>query len=415
MSKARIQLDNDYSLLLKEIKWKVKTSQIKASIRVNSELLLMYWDLGKLIVNKQAETNWGDGFISQLSKDLSEEFPEMKGFSISNIKFIKQWYSYYSQTFEKSQQAVSQIKKMMGTIDKTKFSPQIPDYITITLEKSQQLVSQFQETDKDLENKELKADDENDEKSQQVVDQFENVLKSILSLVPWGHHIAIITKCENIHCALFYVLKTIENSWSRSVLVHQIESNLYERQGKSINNFELTLPQPDSDLAHEILKSPYFFEFLNISEKMKEKDLQNALLDNMTKFLMELGYGFAFLGKQKLLTVGDDDFYVDLVFYHTRLHCYFIVELKIDDFKPEYSGKLNFYLNTFNDQIKTVEDKSTIGLLLCKKANKMTAEYSLKNIDNPIGISEYYIPDDLPDGFRHLLPSAEAIEIRLNA
>lgn len=371
--KQILNVDKEYISLLKEIKQKVRNAQIKASVRVNSELILMYWELGESIVKKQSETSWGDRLIVQLSRDLMAEFPEMKGFSLSNLKFIRQWYSFYSEI---SQQLVSQIDG-----DK----------------KVQQLVSQFK--------------DGNDfQIRQQVVAQNKTGIIGILSLVPWGHHIQIITKCKDIDSALFYIFNTIENSWSRSFLVHQIELKLFERQGKSINNFEMTLPKPESDLANELLKNPYSFEFLNLNKEAKEKDLQNALLDNITKFLMELGYGFAFLGKQKLLTVGGDDFYVDLVFYHTKLHCYFIVELKIDDFKPEYSGKLNFYLNAFNGEVKSQEDKPTIGLLLCKKANKLVAEYSLKNIKNPIGISEYNLVDELPDEVRNELPSIEEIE-----
>lgn len=362
-----MNVDKEYISLLKEIKQKVRNAQIKASVRVNSELILMYWELGESIVKKQSETSWGDGLIVQLSRDLMAEFPEMKGFSERNLKYIRQWFSFYSQDIQIGQQVVARIPDRF----QEKYNPLI---------------------------------------RQQVVAQNHIGIIGSLSLVPWGHHIQIITKCKDIDSALFYIFNTIENSWSRSVLVHQIELKLFERQGKSINNFEMTLPKPESDLANELLKNPYSFEFLNLSNESKEKDLQNALLDNITKFLMELGYGFAFLGKQKLLTVGSDDFYVDLVFYHTKLHCYFIVELKIDDFKPEYSGKLNFYLNAFNGEVKSQEDKPTIGLLLCKKANKLVAEYSLKNIKNPIGISEYNLVDELPDEVRNELPSIEEIE-----
>ncbi|MGA2296459.1 MAG: PDDEXK nuclease domain-containing protein [FCB group bacterium] len=393
--KQVIKVNSDYISLLKEIKQKVRNAQIKASVRVNSELILMYWDLGEAIVKKQAKTNWGDGLISQLSKDLLAEFPEMKGFSETNLKYIRLWYSFYTNP---------------------KFSPQLVDFISNKLEPihfpkiSPQLVDELQL----LKNQILESELLLNTKSPQVVaDYFSGFLPKLLSFVPWGHHREIITKCKDIESALFYVLKTIENSWSRSVLVHQMELKLYERKGKSLNNFDLVLPKPDSDLARELLKNPYSFEFLNLSKEAKEKDLQNALLDNIKKFLIELGYGFAFLGKEKLLTVGGDDFYVDLVFYHTKLHCYFIVELKIDDFKPEYSGKLNFYLNAFNAEVKSHDDKPTIGLLLCKKANKLVAEYSLKNINNPIGISEYRLMYELPEDVRRELPSIEEIEREL--
>lgn len=351
----------------------------------------MYWELGESIVRKQAETSWGDGLIVQLSRDLTAEFPEMKGFSETNLFYIKKWFYFY---FLKKEEIEKYLSKLVN-------KGKVP-----------QVVGELQL----LNNQILDTISYSNKKVPQVVgDYFSNQFPKLLSLIPWGQHREIITKCKDIDSALFYIFNTIENSWSRSVLVHHIELKLFERQGKSINNFEMTLPKPESDLANELLKNPYSFEFLNLSKEAKEKDLQNALLDNITKFLMELGYGFAFLGKQKLLTIGGDDFFVDLVFYHTKLHCYFIVELKIDDFKPEYSGKLNFYLNAFNGEVKSPEDKPTIGLLLCKKANKLVAEYSLKNIKNPIGISEYNLMEELPEDFRNELPSIEEIERKLES
>jgi len=365
-----LKANSEYNLLLSDLKQKIINAQIKASVRVNSELILMYWELGESIVRKQSQTTWGDGLIVQLSKDLMAEFPDMKGFSERNLKYIRQWFKFYNQDIQIGQQVVAQIPKEL----QQKFDTKI---------------------------------------RQQVVAQNKLGFIDILSLVPWGHHIQIISTCQDLDSALFYILNTIENSWSRSVLVHQIESKLFERQGKSINNFEITLPKPESELANELLKNPYSFEFLNLTKEIKENDLQNALLDNITKFLLELGYGFAFVGKQKLLTIGGSDFYVDLVFYHTKLHCYFIVELKIDEFKPEYSGKLNFYLNAFNGEIKSSKDSPTIGLLLCRKANKLIAEYSLKKINNPIGISEYILNDELPEELLKELPSIEEIEREL--
>lgn len=365
-----LKANSEYNSLLSDLKQKIINAQIKASVRVNSELILMYWEIGESIVRKQSQTTWGDGLIVQLSKDLMAEFPHTKGFSERNLKYIRQWFKFYNQNIKIGQQVVAQIPKEL----QQKFDTKI---------------------------------------RQQVVALNKLGFIDILSLVPWGHHIQIISTCQDLDSALFYILNTIENSWSRSVLVHQIESKLFERQGKSINNFEITLPKPESDLANELLKNPYSFEFLNLTKESKENVLQNTLLDNITKFLLELGYGFAFVGKQKLLTIGGSDFYVDLVFYHTKLHCYFIVELKIDEFKPEYSGKLNFYLNAFNGEIKSPKDSPTIGLLLCRKANKLIAEYSLKKINNPIGISEYILNDELPEELLKELPSIEEIEREL--
>lgn len=397
--KQELIKNSDYIRLLKDIKDRVRNSQIKAAVRVNSELILMYWDLGKTIVQKQKETSWGEGFIEQLSKDLIEEFPEMKGFSERNLKYIRQWFKFYFPNIQFRQQLVAQFHKstkVQQLVGQFKNSPEI--------QISQQPVSQFPKQHQ----KEYAS-----QFRQQSVAQKKIEIIEILSLVPWGHHIQIITKCQDVDSALFYVLNTIDNNWSRSILVHQIESKLFERKGKAITNFKLTLPQPQSDLANELLKNPYTLDFLRLSGKSKEKDLENSMLDNISKFLMELGYGFAFLGKQKLLTVGGDDFYVDLVFFHTKLHCYFIVELKIDEFKPEYAGKLNFYLNAFNEQVKSPGDNPTIGLLLCKKSNKIVAEYSLMNINNPIGISNYKLTEKLPNDIKKQLPSVKEIENRI--
>jgi predicted nuclease of restriction endonuclease-like (RecB) superfamily len=414
--------EKDYKTLLTDIKQKVKNARIKASIRVNTELITMYWELGETIVRKQSESNWGDGLIEQLSRDLSREFPEIKGFSRTNLFYILNWYSFYSDYKVIAQQLVGQFRKGVKWLENKGINP------SGRMKKIHQLVGQFDSGVKHLELHGFNLYPQSKNEGQLVgqfkdashnlsdydnQDLFQNILLGFLGFVPWGHHIQIISKCKNIDEALFYIHQTIENNWSRSVLVHQLDSKLFERQGKSINNFAETLPEADSELASELMKNPYVFDFLNIDKKAKELDLQRALMDNLSGFLMELGYGFAFLGREKKLTVGDTEFYVDLVFYHTRLHCYFIVELKIDDFKPEYSGKLNFYLNAFNAEIKSPEDNPTIGLLLCKKADKLIAEYSLKELGNPIGVSEYRLYEELPPEVRDKLPSVDEIKRNL--
>ena len=270
MKQALIQ-DKTYSDWLKELKQKVRLVQIKAAVKVNSELLHFYWELGQDIVDKQKNTKWGDGFLKQLSIDLSSEFLDMKGFSLRNLKYIRQWYLFYSQELEKSQQAVGQISS----------------HALLPSEKS------F---------------------GQQVVAQ--------LAQIPWGHNIAIISKCKNLDEALFYIRKTIQNNWSRSVLTHHIESDLFKREGIAITNFKATLPEPQSDLARETLKDPYNFDFLTLTEKHNEKELENALISHVTKFLMELGAGFSYIGKQHKLNIAGDEFFIDLLFYHVKLHCY---------------------------------------------------------------------------------------------
>ena len=336
----------DYKDWLQNLKGKIQQSQIKAAIQVNSELLRLYWQIGKDIVEKQAQAKWGDGFLQTLSADLCKEFPTMKGFSYRNLKSIRQWYLFYNQ---------------LDIIGK------------------------------------------------QVVSQLEVSLFSI----PWGHHIMIMQRCKNTQEALFYVHKTIENHWSRSVLEHQIALNLYTRQGKAITNFQHQLPPAMSDLAQELTKDPYIFDFLSITENYTEKELQQYLEDNMTKFLLELGKGFCFYGKQVHINVGGDDFYIDLLFYNTHLHCYVVVELKTTKFKPEHIGQLKFYVTAVNKQLCTEGDTPTIGLLICKDKNNVIAEYTLEDIHNPIGVSSYKLFDELSKDYQSSLPSIEEIEKRL--
>ena len=335
----------DYKDWLQNLKEKIQQSQIKAAIQVNSELLRLYWQIGKDIVEKQAQAKWGDGFLQTLSADLCKEFPTIKGFSYRNLKSIRQWYLFYNQ---------------LDIIGK------------------------------------------------QVVSQLEVSLFSI----PWGHHIMIMQRCKNTQEALFYVHKTIENHWSRSVLEHQIALNLYVRQGKAITNFQHQLPPAMSDLAQELTKDPYIFDFLSITENYTEKELQQYLEDNMTKFLLELGKGFCFYGKQVHI-VGGDDFYIDLLFYNAHLHCYVVVELKTTKFKPEHIGQLKFYVTAVNKQLRTEGDAPTIGLLICKDKNNVIAEYTLEDIHNPIGVSSYKLFDELSKDYQSSLPSIEEIEKRL--
>lgn len=338
-----ITKDTEYAAWLNELKHKVRSVQIKAAVKVNSELLQFYWELGQAIVEKQNNTVWGDGFLQQLSLDLSSEFPGMKGFSRRNLKYIRQWFLFYNARKTIGQQAVAQ-----------------------------------------------------------------------LTQIPWGHNIVIMSGCKSLDEAFFYIQKTIQNSWSRAVLTHHLESGLFEREGKAITNFETTLPAPQSDLARETLKNPYNFDFLMLTEQHNEKELEDALIKHVTKFLLELGAGFSFLGRQYRLEVSGDEFFIDLLFYHVRLHCYIVVELKAVKFKPEFAGKLNFYVSAVDEVLRGEGDKATIGLLICKSKNDTVVEYSLKDVRKPIGVSEYAIIKSLPDEFKSSLPSIEEIEAELD-
>jgi predicted nuclease of restriction endonuclease-like (RecB) superfamily len=243
--------------------------------------------------------------------------------------------------------------------------------------------------------------------------QFAKQPVSQITQIPWGHNIAIISKCKDIEEALYYVQNILIHNWSRSVLVHQIESGLYQREGKSVNNFAITLPKPQSDLARETLKDPYLFDFLSMTKEYNERDLEKGLIDHITHFLLELGSGFAFVGRQIQIQVGEKEFFIDLLFYHIRLHCYVVVELKTVDFEPEHTGKLNFYIKAVDCQLRKDRDQPTIGILLCKSKDKLVAEYALSDIHKPIGVSEYQLTHSLPEVLRGSLPTIEEIEAEL--
>jgi predicted nuclease of restriction endonuclease-like (RecB) superfamily len=336
----------DYKTWLLDLKSKIKQSQIKASLTVNSQLIAMYWELGKDIVKKQQSSKWGAGLIEQLSKDLKLEFPEMGGFSKRNLELIKQWVLFYDDPIVITKQVVSQLQK-------------------------------------------------------------------VIFLIPWGHHILIIQKIKETSEAYFYIQQTIENNWSRSVLEMQIESKLFSRHGKAITNFKDTLPEIDSDLANALMKDPYNFDFLRFSTKIKERDFEQKLIENISSFLLELGKGFAYMGRQFLINVGGKEFRTDLLFYHTKLKCYIVIELKVTEFEPEFLGKLNFYLTAINELIKSDDDRPTIGILLCKNKNNVVVDFALKDINKPMGVSEYTYTQ-LPKDIQDAIPTLEQFRNELN-
>jgi len=352
----KFSTDKKYKEWIVELKGRVQSAQVKAAVTVNRQLLELYWDLGREICEKQKAAAWGDGLIDQLANDLSAAFPGMKGFSKRNLLYVRQWYEFYAD----------------GGI-------------------AQQVVAQIQ-----------------------IGNEFQKV-PQVVAQIPWGHNLVIISKCPTVQEAFFYVKKVMENNWSRSMLVMQIESKLYERSGKIINNFDKTLPAPQADLARETLKNPNNFDFLTLGKEAKERDLEQALAGHIQRFLLELGQGFAFMGRQVPLEVGGEQFYVDLLFYHTRLRCYVVVELKATAFAPEYAGKLNFYLNVLNDKVKHEQDQPSVGILLCKTSDKVTVEYALKNILNPLGVGEYLITSAIPGNLKGSLPSIEELEQELES
>lgn len=334
-----IQSD-EYNKWLEAIKRKIKSAQLKAAVSVNAQLIELNWDLGKEIVNKQKESNWGDSVLERLATDLKLSFPNVNGYSRRNLYAIRQWYLFYSSASEFVPQAVAQI--------------------------------------------------------------------------PWGHNRLIISKIKNVDEALFYCNATLENSWNREQLEIQIKNKYYQAKGRSTTNFQSTLPQNQSALAVETLKNPYTFDFLGLEDDALEKEIEDAMMKHITQFLLELGKGFAFVGRQYSLTVSDNEYFIDLLFYHLELRCFMIIELKSGKFKPEYAGKLNFYLSAVDSQLKNPQDNPSIGLILCKHKDKIEAEYSLRDIQKPIGISEYKLTQALPKEFKNRLPSVEQLESQLS-
>jgi len=324
-------------------------------------MLKLYWDLGRSISDKLTTSNWGTKVVAKLSEDLRRAFPDFEGFSKRNLLFMRQWFEFYQQSGNEQ------------------------------IEIMKQVVSQFP-----------------------IALNSTDRIKMLVSLIPWGHNIVIIQKTKNLEQSLFYILKTIENNWSRTVLGFQIESRLFERQGKAITNFPLTLPKHQSDLANETLKDPYKFDFLNLTEKIQEKDIEDQLVNHITQFLLELGTGFAFIGRQYLLKVGENEYKIDLLFYHIRLRCFIVVELKSGVFKPEFTGKMSFYLSAVDDLLRKENDNPTIGLLLCKSKDKVEAEYALRGISQPIGVAEYELSKAIPVNLKSQLPTIQDIENELN-
>ena len=376
-----MQITNDYKHWLIELKSKVRSAQIKAAVAVNSALIVFSWDLGKSISEKQ--TAWGSKFLEQLSKDLVEEFPDMKGFSVSNLKTCRLFFNYFS--------IGSQVVNEFGNPN-SKIGSQVGNELEI-IPKTLNINTKSQKTI-----------------SPQVGDELPN--PKIFN-IPWGHIKVIITKIKDKAIANYYVHQTIENNWSRDILEMQIESDLFGRQGKAITNFKNTLPAPLSDLAIQTIKDPYIFDFLTLDVQYRERDIEKQLIQHISKFLLELGKGFAFVGNQYHLQIADNDYYLDLLFYHTKLKCYVVIELKNTKFIPEFAGKLNFYLSAVDSLIKDESDNPTIGILLCKDKNNIEAEFALRDINKPIGISELKLTENLPSNLKSSLPTIEELEEEL--
>lgn len=328
-----------YAELLRELKQKIRSAQLRASIAVNQEVVVLYWRIGREILVRQERESWGAKVIDRLSADLKTAFPDMRGFSPRNLKYMRAFAEVWPE---------------------------------------------------------------------------EAIVQQLVAQIPWGHNVRILDYVKDPSEREWYVRATLQYGWSRDVLVHQIESGVHRRQGGAVTNFDRVLPPAQSDLAQQITKDPYNFDFLMLGPDAHERDLQRGLLEHLKKFLLELGVGFAFVGSQHRLEVGGNEFYVDLLFYHLKLRAYVVVDLKMGPFQPEFAGKMNLYLSAVNDLLRHPDDQPSIGLILCKTRDRIVAEYALRDVSKPIGISEYQLAAALPDTLKGTLPTIEELESELS-
>ena len=372
----RSALRTGFGALLAEVKQRIAASQVRAVIAVNSELVRLYWDIGRILDARQRREGWGAAVIPRLAHALYNELPELKGFSERNIKRMLAFYREYR--------------------DPAAFMQRSAAYSPSRTAKVPQAVAQISPGSK----------------VPQPVAQW---LPSLLWSVPWAHHVILMEKVKDLAVRRWYMEQTLANGLSRNVLALWIDSRAHCRHGKAVSNFAAMLPAPQSDLAQQALKDPYIFDFLTLSEPFHERELETQLVRHLEKFLLELGQGFAFVGRQYRLDVGDEDFHIDLLFYHLRLRAFVVIDLKKGRFKPEYAGKLNFYCNVVNDRLRQPGDQPTIGLILCQERDRLLVEYSFAGIDKPIGISTYEMTRALPPDLQSALPTVEQIETEFSA
>lgn len=360
MNKSILPVPADFPILLKEIKGRIQQAQTRAMLSVNAEMVQLYWDIGRIIAARQLQEGWGAAVIPRLSRELANELPEVKGFSQRNIARMIAFYREYPNPSDFLPQAAAELESP-GKVPQA--AAKMPD--------------------------------------------------SLLWSIPWFHQIVLMEKVKDRMVRVWYMSQTLANGWSRHVLLAMIQSEAHTRQGQAISNFERLLPSPQSDLVQQTLKDPYIFDFLTLQEPFHERELETTLLHQLERFLLELGQGFAFVGRQYYLKVGDREFYIDLLFFHLKLRCFVVIDLKKGEFKPEHAGKMNFYLSVVDDQLRHDTDAPSIGLILCQDRNHIVAEYALRGVDKPIGISEYELTRALPPSLKSALPTVEEIEAEL--
>ncbi|MCO5244004.1 MAG: PDDEXK nuclease domain-containing protein [Anaerolineae bacterium] len=337
---SSLEFSPGYVELLEQLKTRIRSARLQAILAVNRDLIQLYWEIGRTILERQEREGWGAKVIERLAADLRHEFPDMRGLSRANLFYMRAFAGAY---------------------------------------------------------------------------QDEQFVQQAAGQLPWYHNVVIFTRLKDPELREWYIRACLEHGWSRAVLEAQIETSLHERQGKAITNFARTLPAPASELAQQLLKDPYNFDFLTLHDEAVERDLERGLLDHLQGFMLELGAGFAFVGSQHRLDVGGEDFYIDLLFYHLKLRCYVVVDLKMGAFKPEYAGKLNFYCSAVDDLLGHAQDNPTIGILLCKSKNNVIVEYALRDVAKPLGVAEYRLAQVLPEYLKGSLPTVEQLETELRA
>ena len=367
-----VKLDAQYSQWIKDISTRFRQSQIKAACRVNQELLKFYWELGREISIKEKENEYGMDFYNKLSLDLGKELPEVRSFSVTNLRYMKYFYELYPDA--------EIYPQVVDNSDHLQNLPQVGDNSGLP----------------------------------QIPPQVGDNSKQLIFSIPWGHNKLIIDKCKNNpDKALFFVKETLENNWSRAVLLNFLDTDLYERKGKAISNFNRALPDAQNDLALEMTKDPYNFDFLTIRADYDEKELKDALMNNVQKLLLELGRGFAFVGREYRLVVGETEQFLDMLFYNIPNHSYVVVEVKAREFTPSDMGQLGTYVSAVDGILKAPGDNQTVGLLICKTKDNVLAQYAVNSMNAPIGVSEYELSSIIPEEFKSSLPSIEDIEKEL--
>jgi predicted nuclease of restriction endonuclease-like (RecB) superfamily len=388
--KGRLTIVDNYPRLLTDIKQRIRTAQVRTAMAGNAGLLMLYWEIGGVLAARQNTEGWGAAVLPSLAIDLHNDLPEVHGFSERNMRRMIQFHQEYPGLFSIWSRPVA---KSQGPSETASIRPRP--------------VAQ------------LAARPSRKGKGPPPVAQLpsapaESTLLRAITQIPWAHNVILIQMVKDLDARLWYARKAFEHGWSRDVLSLQIQSRVHERQGKAITNFQRSLPPPQSDLAAQLLKDPYLFDFLTLEKPFHERELETGLLRHLQDFLVELGTGFAYVGRQVHLDVGDDDFYVDLLFYHLRLRCFVVIDLKVGRFKAEYAGKMNFYLNVVDDRLRHATDQPSIGLILCEDKNQIVAEYALRGMDKAIGVSAYQLTRALPKRLQSVLPSVAQLEEELS-